>query len=113
VRYLIADPCHLGDEDLDFVQHAVCDCGKFVERMIEPRDRNTSLKLPDMMRRTRAFRSVTRLFTGVLAAAIGVVQQRVRFQCKYFPARTSAPKCSKQYLMAELKPPSHVVFCTI
>jgi hypothetical protein len=41
VRYLIADPCHLGDEDLDFVQHAVCDCGKFVERMIEPRDRNT------------------------------------------------------------------------
>jgi hypothetical protein len=30
---------------------------------------------------------------SALAAAIGVVQQRVRFQCKYFPARTSAPKC--------------------
>ena len=41
VRYLIADPCHLGDENLDFVQHAVCDYGKLVERMIEPRDRDT------------------------------------------------------------------------
>src|SRR6266849_9173426 len=41
VRYLIADPCHPGDENLDFVQHAVCDYGKFVERMIEPRDRDT------------------------------------------------------------------------
>jgi len=41
VRYLIADPCHLGDENLDFVEQAVCDYGKFVERMIEPRDRDT------------------------------------------------------------------------
>ena len=40
VRYLVADPGHLGDEDLDFVQHAVCDNGKLVERMIEPRDRD-------------------------------------------------------------------------
>ena len=50
------------------------------------------------------------LFTGVLATAIGMIKQRVSFQCKYFPTRTSAPKCFlKQYLMAELKPPAHVV----
>jgi len=50
----------ISDENLDFVQHAVCDYGKLVERMIEPRDRDTFAQVPDMMRRTRAFKSVTR-----------------------------------------------------
>ena len=45
VRYLIADPRHLRDENLDFVEHAVCDCGKFVERMIEPRDRDAFVQI--------------------------------------------------------------------
>jgi len=57
VRYLIADPCHLGERRTSIRQHAVCDYGKLVERMIEPARSERSPKLPDMMRRTRAFKS--------------------------------------------------------
>src|SRR5882724_8815475 len=40
---------------------------------------------------------------------IGGSFQSPTFQCKYYPARTSAPKCFvRQNLMARLKPPSHV-----
>jgi hypothetical protein len=50
VRYRIADPGHVDDENLDFVQHAVCDRGKLIERMIKPRDRDTN-KPASLMRR--------------------------------------------------------------
>jgi hypothetical protein len=45
MRYLIADLGHLGDENLDFIQHAVCYRGKLVERMVESRERDTLVQI--------------------------------------------------------------------